>query len=57
MSLLNDHQSPRLDSSGIISEKYLTVFAATELTGYNGQYLRGVLRQDRLGVFALAKPG
>jgi hypothetical protein len=39
MFFLNDLQTPRFDFSGIISEKYLTVLAATELTGYNGQYL------------------
>ena len=48
MSLLNDPHSLEFDSPGIISEKYLTVLAATELTGYNVKYLRRLLRQGKL---------
>jgi len=48
MSLLNAPHSLEFDSPGIISEKYLTVLAATKLTGYNGQYLRRMPRQGKL---------
>ena len=48
MSLFNIPSNTVSDGQGIITEKVLTVLAATELTGYNGQYLRRMLRQGKL---------
>jgi hypothetical protein len=38
--------TPKID--GVISEEYLTVEAASLITGYNGQYLRRLLRRGKL---------
>jgi excisionase family DNA binding protein len=38
--------TPKID--GVISEEYLTVEAASQITGYNGQYLRRLLRSGKL---------
>jgi excisionase family DNA binding protein len=35
-------------SSGILTEKFITVQAAAEMTGYNPQYLRRILRTEKL---------
>ena len=48
MLSLNNPYSLSFDSSGIISEKFLTVQAACHLTGYNSQYIRRLLRQGKL---------
>jgi excisionase family DNA binding protein len=37
---------PKID--GVISEEYLTVEAASQITGYNGQYIRRLLRSGKL---------
>ena len=36
------------NSTGILLEKYISVQAAAELTGYNIQYLRRLLRSGKL---------
>lgn len=48
MFALNDQNPPTQDHPGIISEKYVTVLGATQLTGYNSQYLRRLLRNGKL---------
>ncbi len=48
MFALNDQNPPVQDRPGIISEKYITVLGATQLTGYNSQYLRRLLRNGKL---------
>jgi excisionase family DNA binding protein len=48
MFALNDQNLPAQDRPGIISEKYVTVLGATQLTGYNSQYLRRLLRNGKL---------
>ena len=48
MFALNDQTPPLQDRPGIISEKYVTVLGATQLTGYNSQYLRRLLRNGKL---------
>jgi excisionase family DNA binding protein len=40
---------PSTNSTGILTEKYITVQAAAEITGYNVQYLRRLLRLRKLG--------
>ena len=71
MISFNDSISPLENSTGILIEKYISVQAAADVTGYNIQYLRRLLRSgtlegikigpdmvDRDGVFRNAsKPG
>jgi excisionase family DNA binding protein len=40
------YSNPKID--GVISDEYLTVEAASQITGYNGQYLRRLLRSGKL---------
>ncbi len=40
--------SPLENSTGILVERYISVQAAAELTGYNLQYLRRLLRSGKL---------
>lgn len=40
---------PSTNSTGILTEKYITVQAAAEVSGYNLQYLRRLLRARKLG--------
>ena len=40
--------SPLENSTGILVEKHISVQAAAELTGYNIQYLRRLLRYGKL---------
>ena len=48
MLSLNNPYASDSTSSGIITEKFLTVQVACQLTGYNSQYLRRLLRQGKL---------
>jgi excisionase family DNA binding protein len=40
--------NPRLDSPGFVLDKHVSVKAAAELSGYSIQYLRRLLRSERL---------
>jgi len=40
--------SPLENSTGILVERYISVQAAADLTGYNLQYLRRLLRSGKL---------
>ncbi len=40
--------NPQVHSNGILQENLITVNAAAEITGYNVQYLRRLLRARRL---------
>ena len=48
MILFKDSISPLKNSTGILVKKYISVQAAAELTGYNIQYLRRILRAGKL---------
>jgi hypothetical protein len=48
MILFKDSNPPLKNSTGIPVEKYISVQAAAELTGYNIQYLRWLLRAFKL---------
>ena len=48
MFILNSQDPLGSQISGIISEQYITVVGATQLTGYNSQYLRRLLRNGKL---------
>jgi hypothetical protein len=48
MISFNSPQHLFQNSNGIILEKYITVQAAVEVSGYNTQYLRRLLRAERL---------
>ena len=48
MISFNDLISPVKKSTGILVEKYISVQAAAEVTGYNIQYLRRLLRAGKL---------
>jgi len=41
-----DANYPKID--GVLSDQYLTVAAASQITGYNYQYLRRLLRNGKL---------
>jgi excisionase family DNA binding protein len=41
-----DANIPKID--GVLSDQYLTVSAASQITGYNYQYLRRLLRSGKL---------
>ena len=40
--------SPEKESAGLVVERHITVSAAAAVTGYNPQYLRRLLRKNRL---------
>ncbi len=40
--------NPPVDSAGVVLEKHISVKAAAEFSGYSIQYLRRLLRTDRL---------
>ena len=48
MILFKDSNPPLKNSTGILVEKYISVQAAAEITGYNIQYLRRLLRSGAL---------
>ncbi|MDR3577970.1 MAG: helix-turn-helix domain-containing protein [Anaerolineaceae bacterium] len=48
MISFNSSQLSLQNSTGVILEKYITVQAATEISGYNTQYLRRLLRAEKL---------
>jgi hypothetical protein len=48
MISFNDLISPLKNSTGILVEKYISVQAAAEVTGYNIQYLQRILRAGKL---------
>ena len=48
MISFNDSISPLENSTGILIEKYISVQAAADVTGYNIQYLRRLLRSGTL---------
>jgi excisionase family DNA binding protein len=48
MSSFNSNISPLQNSSGILLDKFITVQAAAEVTGYCSQYLRRLLRAGKL---------
>lgn len=48
MSALNVSELLFQNSIGILLEKYITVQAAAEVSGYNAQYLRRLLRSRKL---------
>lgn len=41
-----DANYPQID--GVLSDQYLTVAAASQITGYNYQYLRRLLRKGKI---------
>ena len=48
MISFNSPQLPLQNLTGVILEKYITVQAAAEISGYNAQYLRRLLRAEKL---------
>jgi excisionase family DNA binding protein len=48
MILFKDSNPPLKNSTGILVEKYISVQAAADVTGYNIQYLRRLLRSGAL---------
>lgn len=48
MSSFNSNVSPLQNSTGILLDKFITVQAAAEVTGYCSQYLRRLLRARTL---------
>ena len=48
MISFKDSISPSKNPNGILIEKYVTVQAAAEVTGYNIQYLRRLMRSGTL---------
>ena len=48
MGSFNSNISPLQNSAGILLEKFITVQAAAEVTGYCSQYLRRLLRAGKL---------
>ena len=48
MISFKDSISPSKNPNGILIEKYISVQAAAEVTGYNIQYLRRLLRSGTL---------
>jgi len=48
MSSFNSNNSFLQNSAGILLDKFITVQAATEVTGYCSQYLRRLLRNGKL---------
>jgi excisionase family DNA binding protein len=48
MISFKDSNFPFENSTGILVEKYISVQAAAELTGYNIQYLRRLLRSGAM---------
>ena len=45
--LNNENEIPQ-KFDGVITDQFLTVAAATQMTGYNNQYLRRLLRNGKL---------
>lgn len=48
MSLLKSKRDDGNEVEGILNQKFLTVSFAVKITGYNGQYLRRLLRAGKL---------
>jgi excisionase family DNA binding protein len=48
MISFNSSQLSLQNSTGVILEKYITVQAAAKISGYNTQYLRRLLRSEKL---------
>jgi len=48
MFVLKNQISPNRGIEGIITDRYLTVQAAADASGYNDQYIRRLLRANKL---------
>lgn len=48
MLILNKLNTITSNIDGVLTDKYVTISAASSITGYNKQYLRRLLRNGRL---------